>query len=128
MGKVRILIVDDDRDAIDTLESLLEYKGYEVIAVHDGFSALKKVKEEKPDVVILDIMMPGMDGYNVCEAIKDNPATKDTTVIMLTAKNMFGDVEKALEKKADWYIVKPYDNKYVIDKIEFFLKKKREPK
>jgi two-component system, OmpR family, alkaline phosphatase synthesis response regulator PhoP len=128
MGKTKILIVDDDMDAIDTLESLLEYKGYEVIACNDGASALRKVKEERPEVVILDIMMPGMDGYNVCETIKTDSLTRDTIVIMLTAKDMFGDVEKALDKKADWYIVKPYDNKYVIDKIEFFLKKKREKK
>ena len=124
MAKEKILIVDDDHDVVEILRSLLSYKGFTVVAVYDGASALSKVKEEKPDLVVLDIMMPGMDGYNVCETIKTDPETKNIPVIMLTAKDMFGDVEKALEKKADWYIAKPYDSKYLVDKINQFLSKR----
>ena len=126
MAKEKILIVDDDHDVVEILRSLLSYKGFTVVAVYDGASALSKVKEEKPDLVVLDIMMPGMDGYNVCETIKTDPETKNIPVIMLTAKDMFGDVEKALEKKADWYIAKPYDNRYLIDKINQFVKKSKQ--
>ena len=121
----KILIIDDDPEVIKVLKLQLEKGGYEVVDALDGDAGLIKVNEGKPDLVLLDIMMPKMDGYNVCEKIKDNPSIKNIPVIMLTAKNMGDDVELALEKKADWYIAKPYDIKYLLKKIDELIKQSK---
>jgi CheY-like chemotaxis protein len=120
--KQQILVVDDDPEALAILQTLLEHSGYAVTAVYNGADALKHIYESLPDLIILDIMMPGMDGYEVCEAVKSNPVTQKIPVIMLTAKDMGDDVEKALSKKADWFVTKPYDNKYIVQKVHAFLK------
>jgi two-component system, OmpR family, alkaline phosphatase synthesis response regulator PhoP len=122
----KVLVIDDDPNAVSILQIILEDKGYEMIWANDGETAIQKVYEQNPDVIMLDVMMPGMDGYQVCEVLKNNPKTKDIPVIMLTAKDMGEDVEKALSKKVDWYIAKPYDSKYLVNKIETFIKKRRE--
>jgi CheY-like chemotaxis protein len=122
--KKQILIVDDDPEALAILQTLLEHSGYAVTAVYNGIDALKHIYQSIPDLIVLDIMMPGMDGYEVCEAVKSNPQTSSVPVIMLTAKDMGDDIEKALSKKADWFVTKPYDNKYIMQKIETFLKSK----
>jgi len=75
-------------------------------------------------MVLLDVMMPGMSGYDVCETIKNDPETSHIPVIMLTAKDTGDDVEMALKKKADWFVAKPYDNKYLLGKINQFIAKK----
>lgn len=110
----RILIIDDSPTVIKMLQIVLESKDYEVITAYDGETGLKKVYSDKPDIVILDIMLPDIDGYEVCERIKNNANSKDIPVIMLTAKDMGEDFNKAMEKKADWYIVKPYDVEHLI--------------
>ena len=119
----KILVVDDDDNAIAILQIVLEDQGYEVIMAQDGKTALEMVHKAKPDIVLLDVMMPDMNGYQVCEAIKSDPATRDIPVIMLTAKDMGEDVEMAISKQVDWYIAKPYDNKYLLSKIRSFLGK-----
>jgi CheY-like chemotaxis protein len=121
----QILIVDDDQDAIDILQAVLEHGGYKVKAALSGKEALSYVDTNPPDLVVLDIMMPDMDGYEVCEKLKENPKTKNIPIIMLTARDMGDDVEKALNKKADWYVSKPYDNKYLVHKVEYFLKESK---
>jgi len=118
------MIVDDDPDANYSLQSILEHAGFKVIYFYDGESALKKLKPEKPDIVILDIMMPGMNGFEVCEKIKNDPETSSIPIIILTAKDMGDDLEMALKKKADWFVTKPYDNKYLIGKINQLLAKR----
>jgi len=120
----KILIIDDEAEVVKVLQICLEQHGYKVITGYNGESGLKKAKDEVPDLVILDIMLPDMDGYQVCERLKSDPSTKDIPVIMLTVKSMGEDIEKALEKKADWYIVKPYDEKYLLKKIDYLLQKK----
>lgn len=119
----KILIADDEQTAVDILKSILEDKDYAVITAYDGEEAVKAVREQKPDLVILDVMMPKMNGYEVCEKIKKDPSTKDIPVIMLTAKDMGEDIEMALSKDANWYITKPYDAKYLLGKISSFLNK-----
>ena len=120
----KILIVDDDTDAVAALESILEDRGYRVIAAADGETGLKEAHRIRPDLIILDIMMPGMDGYQVCEAIKSDAGLKHTPIIMVTAKDMGDDIEMAMGKKVDWYIAKPYDIKYLVNKVSYFLEKK----
>ncbi|MBN1823193.1 MAG: response regulator [Endomicrobiales bacterium] len=124
MDKYRILVADDDPDASYNLTAILEHEGYEVITAYDGRRALELVKDKKPNLIFLDIMMPFYNGYEVCEKIKSDPATADIPVIMLTARDMGEDVEEALKKQADWYITKPYDYKYIVSKVKQFLPKK----
>jgi twitching motility two-component system response regulator PilG len=122
MAGERILIADDDPDALEILATVLRYAGYAVTGVSDGVQALQKVRDEKPALAILDIMMPLMDGYQVCEQIKQDPGTRHIPVIMLTARDVGEDVELALQKKADGYIAKPYDHNYLVQKVRHFLK------
>ncbi len=124
LGRKRILIIDDDPDAVAALESILEDRWYRVIAARDGETGLNEARAKRPDLIILDIMMPGMDGYQVCEAIKGDPDLRHIPIIMVTARDMGDDIEMAMEKKVDWYIAKPYDIKYLVNKVSFFLEKK----
>ena len=124
MSQGKVMIVDDDPDVNCTLQTVLEHSGFKVECFYDGESALKKIKDIKPDLVILDVMMPGMSGYEVCEKIKSDPETSHIKVIMLTARDMGDDVDMALRKKADWFVTKPYDNKYLVSKIDQFIAKK----
>ena len=117
----KILIADDDLTTNEVLKILLEDKGFSVVSVFDGLVALEKIREDKPDLVILDIIMPGLNGYQVCEFIKSDPATSAIPVIMLTANDLRNDIEMAYRKKADWYLVKPYDHKLLQKKILEFL-------
>jgi DNA-binding response OmpR family regulator len=116
----RILVVDDNVQAVDMLKMILEDYGYGVITAHVGELGLKKAKEEKPDLVVLDVMLPGIDGFQVCERLKSDPDTQGIPIIMLTGKDKGEDFDKAMEKKADWYIVKPYNIEHlmkVFDKL-----------
>ncbi|MBN1823402.1 MAG: response regulator [Endomicrobiales bacterium] len=121
----KILVADDDENAVYILRIILEDKGYTVISATNGRDAFRKAVDEKPDLVILDVMMPEMNGYEVCELIKSSPALSSIPVIMVTAKDTGDDVELALQKKADWYVAKPYDNKYLFQKIEKFINKSK---
>lgn len=121
MKKKKILVVDDEPDMVKALQIRLEQAGYQVITAYEGESGLDKTREEKPDLVILDIMMPVMDGFQVCEKIKSDPSIKGIPVIMLTAKTMGDDFDKAMEKKADWYITKPFDDKHLLRRIKGLL-------
>jgi CheY-like chemotaxis protein len=125
MPRKKILIVDDEPEAIKGLQIVLEKGNYRVITAYNGETGLKKLSDEKPHLVILDVNMPGMNGYQVCEKIRANPSTKNIPVIILTAKSMDASLEKALTKKADWHIAKPYYDKYLLDKINDLLQKKK---
>ena len=103
----KILIVDDDPKAVKLMGYILYKEGYEVVPALSGKEALKLLKEEKPDLVILDIMMPEMDGYEVCRRIRADPETAKVPVIMLTAKAMLEDKIAGFEAGADDYITKP---------------------
>lgn len=119
----KILIVDDDPIEVKMLHTVLLKNGYDIVTAGVGEIALNKIRDEKPDVVILDIMMPGMDGIQVCEKIKSDPATRDIQVMMVTGKNTEEDFNRAIRKKADWYIVKPFDIDYLLKILTKLLKK-----
>ena len=119
--KKKILIVEDE-EALLRLESiLLAMKGYEVKGVMDGPSAVDAVASTKPDLVLLDIMLPGLDGYDVCRQIKANEATRHIPVVMLTAKNSNEDRVKGEQAGADGYITKPFKSAMVIETIQRLL-------
>ena len=119
-GKYRILIVDDDRHIAELLSLYLEKEGYETKEVYDGREAVSVAQTMRPSLILLDLMLPGMDGYQVCTEIRK---TSDTPVIMLTAKGETFDKVLGLELGADDYIVKPFDPKEVIARVKAVLRR-----
>ena len=103
-----ILIADDDEDILALVHRALSESGYEVLLARDGATALTTARERKPALALLDIAMPELDGYEVTSALKNDPATKDTIVILFTARSEASDVEKGYEAGADDYIMKPF--------------------
>jgi DNA-binding response OmpR family regulator len=121
MEKKKILIADDNENIRDALTYLLEDEGYALSMAKDGSDALKKVREFHPDILFLDIMMPEMNGYEVCRVIKNDPKLKITYVIMLTAKGQVAEQERGKEVGADEYIVKPFSPMEILSKIKNIL-------
>lgn len=105
----RILAVDDERAIVRLVQVNLERAGYEVVTAYDGREALEKVASESPDLIVLDVMMPYMDGFEVLETLKKNPETRDTPVIMLTAKAQDADVFRGWQSGVDCYLTKPFN-------------------
>ncbi len=116
--KQTILVVDDNRDNIEILRAFLESRGYVVAEAPDGRSALARMEQLKPDLVLLDVMMPGMDGWQVCRTIKNHPELGATKVVMVTAKGAFEDKLDGLRSGADDYVVKPVDFKELLEKVQ----------
>lgn len=121
MATQKILIIEDDQALVKSLSRRLEAAGYEVDSVSDGFAALEKIHNEKPNLVILDLMLPEVDGYKVCRMLKFDEAYKDTPVIMLTGRTQEEDRNKGLRMGADAYIIKPFENRELLRKIEELL-------
>lgn len=121
MAKKKILIVEDEESLLKLESILLTSKGYDVRGVANGQEALDALQEEHPDLVLLDIMLPEIDGFEVCQRIKSNPDTKDIPVIMLTAKKSREDMARGEKVGADWYITKPFKSAMVIETIQRFL-------
>ncbi len=118
----KILIVEDEPNIVVPLRFTLEKKGYEVIATASGEEALEKIAALKPDLILLDIMLPGMDGYEVCQRVRENPESRHTKVIFLSAMGRDMDVAKGVSMDADAYIIKPFSVFDVIAKIGELLK------
>jgi len=108
METKKILIADDNENIRDALAYILEDEGYKLWMAKDGSEALREVKNVRPDIVFLDIMMPEINGYDVCRIIKNDPVLKKTYVIMLTAQDQVAEQERGKEVGADKYIVKPF--------------------
>ena len=117
---VSVLVVEDDKNIAELLQMYLEKEGYAVTVAHDGGAGLSKFRSIKPDVVMLDVMMPVMDGYAVCRAIR---AESQTPIIMLTAKGETDDKVQGLKTGADDYITKPFEMKEVLARIEAVLRR-----
>ena len=119
--KKKILIVEDEPSLLKLESILLASRGYKVKGVGDGQAALDAVATMKPDMVLLDIMLPEIDGYEVCRQIKANEATRHILVIMLTAKKSSEDLVKGKQVGADDYITKPFKSAIVVETIKRFL-------
>ena len=124
MAKNKLLIIDDEKDFVETLTERLEAKGYEIIKAFDGKEGLDKVHTEKPDLVLLDIAMPEMDGFDVCRKLKIDEAFKKIPVIILTAKFQPYDLKFGMKMGAEEYITKPVELNVLTDKIRGLLKKR----
>lgn len=105
----KILAVDDEKHIVRLVQVNLERAGYTVVTANDGKEALEKVAEENPDLVVLDVMMPYMDGFEVLQNLRRSPATRDIPVIMLTAKAQDADVFKGWQSGVDCYLTKPFN-------------------
>jgi DNA-binding response OmpR family regulator len=116
-----VLLVDDEPNIILSLQFLIEQAGYEARVARDGEAALKAIEEHKPDLVLLDVMLPKRDGFDVCERIRANPAWKDIRIVMLTAKGRDSEREKGLALGADAYITKPFSTREAMEQIKRFL-------
>ena len=122
MKKNRILVVEDEESLLKLESILFTSKGYAVTGVRDGKSALEAIAADRPDLVVLDVMLPGQDGFEVCRAIKENPETSSIPVVMLTAKKSSNDLERGRLAGADAYITKPFKSVKVLEVIEGLIK------
>ncbi len=128
MAKQRILVVDDEEDILELVRYHLAREGYEVVVSASGEDALKKAKREALDLVVLDLMLPGLDGLEVAKALKADAKTKTLPLIMLTAKGEDADVVAGLEIGADDYITKPFSPRVLIARVKTVLRRRsREP-
>lgn len=117
----RVLIVEDEESLLKLESILLASKGLKVSACPDGFAAMEELSRNLPDIVVLDVMLPGMDGFEVCRRIKSNSGSAKTPVIMLTARKNSQDMERGLQAGADAYITKPFKSAELIATIERLL-------
>jgi DNA-binding response OmpR family regulator len=117
----RVLIVDDEPNILASLEFILEKAGLQVAVARDGQEALDAVARFRPDLVLLDVIMPVLNGYEVCQRLKSDPATKDVRVLMLSAKVRDVEVAKALELGADAYVTKPFSTRELVAKVRELL-------
>ncbi|MDD5687879.1 MAG: response regulator [Elusimicrobia bacterium] len=122
----KILVVDDERDIVEIISLYLEKDGYQVICAYDGLEALAKIGVEKPDLIVLDIMMPKLDGHSLNIRLKENPETKDIPVIVVTGK---GHLREIITARADVtivdYLEKPFQMKELLEKINNVFAEKK---
>ena len=116
-----ILVVDDEPNIVLSLEFIMKQAGFEVRVARDGNEAIEAFEASIPDLVLLDVMMPNRDGYDVCQTIRANPAWKGIHIIMLTAKGRDIEREKGMALGADDYITKPFSTRQVIARVEQFF-------
>lgn len=107
--KKKILVTDDEVPVVQIIKTNLQLEGFDVVSAYDGEEALRKVASEKPDLVVLDVMMPKMDGWEVLTHLKGDPATEDLPVIMLTALSQMEDLDRGARLGNDCYLTKPFE-------------------
>ena len=120
--RARVLVVDDEADLVRILQFGLEAIGYQVETASDGQEGLKKARELKPDIILLDLMLPKLDGYKVCRLLKFDERHKNIPIIILSARTQEGDQLLAMEMGANRFVTKPYDFAEVLSHIETLLK------
>ena len=120
-----VLVVDDEPNIVLSLEFLMRQAGYDVRVARDGDAALVAIAERAPDLVLLDVMMPGRDGYEVCQAIRADPACASTRIVMLTARSREVEREKGLAMGADDYVTKPFSTRALVERVQALLAARR---
>ncbi|WP_412852087.1 response regulator transcription factor [Ectothiorhodospira shaposhnikovii] len=121
MAPQSVLVVDDEPNIVLSLEFLMKEAGFDVRVARDGESALEAVRQAPPHVILLDVMLPKRDGYDVCQTIRANPAWKDVRILMLTAKGRQIEKEKGLAMGADDYITKPFSTREVVERVRAYM-------
>lgn len=128
MDKEKILLIEDEQDISDLVTINLEAAGYRVVDVYDGLEGFLAAEREKPDLIVLDIMLPGMNGLDVCRKLKNHPDLSRIPIIMISAKSEELDVVLGLELGADDYVTKPFSPKVLLSRVKAVLRRKEEPK
>ena len=121
MGNGSVLVVDDEPNIVLSLEYLMKNQGFDVRVARDGEAALEALREWAPDVMLLDVMLPRRDGYEVCQTVRATPEWKDVRIIMLTARGRSIEQEKGLALGADDYITKPFSTREVIERVRHLM-------
>ena len=117
----RILIADDEQNIVISLEFLMKREGFDVLIASDGEEAVRRIRADLPDLVLLDVMMPKKSGFEVCQEIKADPALAAVRILMLTAKGRDTEVAKGLALGADAYMTKPFSTKELVEKVRSLL-------
>lgn len=125
MVRARVLVVDDEPDLLELAQYNLEQNGYEVTCVASGEEALTQVRTHPPDVMILDVLLPGVDGIDVCKALKRDPQTAAVPILMLTARSEEADIVTGLEVGADDYLTKPFSPRVLLARVKAALRRKQ---
>jgi two-component system phosphate regulon response regulator PhoB len=123
MSQPRILIIEDERGLVQSLTWYFNREGYETVAAHDGLEGLRKAQTLLPDVVLLDLMLPGMDGQTICRELRTGERTRDMPIIMITAKSEESDQVAGYAVGADDYVTKPFNNKVLLAKVKALLRR-----
>jgi two-component system alkaline phosphatase synthesis response regulator PhoP len=123
MNPKKILIVDDEADLVETVRFPLEMEGYHVLVSYNGEDALNQARKEKPDLILLDLMLPKLDGYRVCRLLKFDDRYKHIPILMLTAKTQEKDKILGMETGANEYITKPFEMDFLLNKVKAYLSK-----
>jgi two-component system, OmpR family, alkaline phosphatase synthesis response regulator PhoP len=121
MNSKKILIVDDEVDLVETVRFPLEMEGYRVLVSYNGEDALNQARKENPDLILLDLMLPKMDGYKVCRLLKFDDRCKHIPILMLTAKSQEKDMTLGMEAGANEYLTKPFDIRDLLKKVKAHL-------
>ena len=121
MNAVRILIVEDEPEIADNLSALLTAKGHKVVTCTEGADGVARARKEPFDLLLLDVMLPRMSGFDVCKLLKADPKTAKLKIVMVTGLGRMGDVEEAFRAGADDYLIKPFDSVRLFKKIEKVL-------
>lgn len=119
--KRKVLIVDDEANIVTALEFLFERRGYEVLVATDGEQALALAESYRPDVLLLDVMMPKRSGYEVCQRVRERPEMQHVKIVMLSAKGREAEVSKGLSLGADLYITKPFSTQELVERVDAML-------
>jgi DNA-binding response OmpR family regulator len=117
----KILAVDDEPMVLELIKTRLEFAGYEVITAADGLEGLKKTRSEHPDLLILDLILPGLNGYQICRMLKRDDTHKRIPILMLTARSQEKDVNEGMRAGADAYMTKPYETEEFVAKVKSLL-------
>ncbi len=125
-ARQKILIVDDEMDALLALKVALEAEGYNIVEAKDGYEAIDTAHSENPDVILLDLMIPGIDGFEVCRQLKSDPVYSHIPVIMLTARGEIDDKVEGIELGADDYVTKPFNLKELKARIKMILRRNQD--
>ena len=119
--KEKILVIEDDRQALNLMEYILRHEGYEVLSARDGLEGVKRARTETPDLIILDVMLPGLDGYEVCQLLREKAETSGLPILMISGKVHRDDREIGLGVGASDYLEKPVSPSTIVARVETLL-------
>lgn len=121
LGEGKVLIVDDNDQNLELIQAYMESLPCKILVAHDGIEAMARIEADRPDLVLLDVMMPRMSGFEVCQRVKANPTTRETIIIMVTALHELGDMERAVESGCDDFVSKPVNKVELLTRVRGLL-------